>query len=256
VEIRPITGCTTLSVHLGNPCYAPCLTVVAFRTSPPCWRSSSRPALAVGRDLSALAAIYTAPTELALDAGPLRRGVRQVASCDRAGVIDDRERGIFLPAGDPGFELDYLAGTAHPCPRCSSTTSGYTSDDMNVHDYSGRPGQAHLSPELARRGHHVEHQYCASYTTGRGATERHGGDPESLWCVLSRWAPSLPATSPALSVGVSTRRMDKPIGRDARHHLIVEVAGVGDDQRARHPGTGVPGAFALAEYGEISTLGA
>ena len=36
-----------------------------------------------------------------------------------------------------------------------------------IHDYSGHPGQVHLSRELARRGHHVEHQYCASYTTGR-----------------------------------------------------------------------------------------
>jgi putative colanic acid biosynthesis glycosyltransferase WcaI len=49
-----------------------------------------------------------------------------------------------------------------------------------IHDYSGHPGQVHLSRELARRGHHVEHQYCASYTTGRGATERREGDPESF----------------------------------------------------------------------------
>ena len=49
-----------------------------------------------------------------------------------------------------------------------------------IQDYSGHPGQVHLSRELARRGHHVEHQYCASYTTGRGATERHEGDPESF----------------------------------------------------------------------------
>jgi colanic acid biosynthesis glycosyl transferase WcaI len=49
-----------------------------------------------------------------------------------------------------------------------------------VHDYSGHPGQVHLSRELARRGHHVEHQYCASYTTGRGATQRREGDPESF----------------------------------------------------------------------------
>ncbi|WP_428340885.1 glycosyltransferase family 4 protein [Mycobacterium sp.] len=47
-----------------------------------------------------------------------------------------------------------------------------------VHDYSGHPGQVHLSRELARRGHHVEHQYCASYTTGRGATDRRDDDPE------------------------------------------------------------------------------
>jgi colanic acid biosynthesis glycosyl transferase WcaI len=49
-----------------------------------------------------------------------------------------------------------------------------------IHDYSGHPGQLHLSRELARRGHQVEHQYCASYTTGRGATERRDGDPESF----------------------------------------------------------------------------
>ena len=49
-----------------------------------------------------------------------------------------------------------------------------------VHDYSGHPGQVHLSRELARRGHRVEHQFCSSYTTGRGATERRDGDPASF----------------------------------------------------------------------------
>jgi glycosyltransferase involved in cell wall biosynthesis len=49
-----------------------------------------------------------------------------------------------------------------------------------VHDYSGHPGQVHLSRELARRGHRVEHQFCASYTTGRGATERREGDPATF----------------------------------------------------------------------------
>lgn len=49
-----------------------------------------------------------------------------------------------------------------------------------IHDYSGHPGQIHLSRELARRGHDVEHQYCASYTTGRGATSRRDGDPETF----------------------------------------------------------------------------
>jgi colanic acid biosynthesis glycosyl transferase WcaI len=49
-----------------------------------------------------------------------------------------------------------------------------------IHDYSGHPGQLHLSRELARRGHHVEHQYCTSYTTGRGATQRRDADPESF----------------------------------------------------------------------------
>jgi glycosyltransferase involved in cell wall biosynthesis len=49
-----------------------------------------------------------------------------------------------------------------------------------VHDYAGHPGQVHLSRELARRGHVVEHQFCASLTTGRGATERRDGDPETF----------------------------------------------------------------------------
>ncbi len=49
-----------------------------------------------------------------------------------------------------------------------------------VHDYSGHPGQVHLSRELARRGHRVEHQFCSSYTTGRGATERRAADPETF----------------------------------------------------------------------------
>lgn len=49
-----------------------------------------------------------------------------------------------------------------------------------IHDYSGHPGQVHLSRELARRGHHVEHQFCASYTTGRGATERRDDDPATF----------------------------------------------------------------------------
>jgi colanic acid biosynthesis glycosyl transferase WcaI len=49
-----------------------------------------------------------------------------------------------------------------------------------IHDYSGHPGQVHLSRELARRGHQVQHQFCASYTTGRGATERREGDPATF----------------------------------------------------------------------------
>jgi glycosyltransferase involved in cell wall biosynthesis len=49
-----------------------------------------------------------------------------------------------------------------------------------IHDYAGHPGQVHLSREMARRGHTVEHQYCASYTTGRGATERREGDPATF----------------------------------------------------------------------------
>lgn len=49
-----------------------------------------------------------------------------------------------------------------------------------VHDFSGHPGQIQLSRELARRGHSVEHQFCTSYTTGRGATEIREGDSASL----------------------------------------------------------------------------
>ena len=47
-----------------------------------------------------------------------------------------------------------------------------------VHDYSGHPGQIHLSRELARRGHQVQHQYCDSYVTGRGATTRRADDSD------------------------------------------------------------------------------
>ena len=50
-----------------------------------------------------------------------------------------------------------------------------------VHDFAGHPGQLQLSRELARRGHEVEHQYCASIPTGRGATTRRKGDPESFF---------------------------------------------------------------------------
>lgn len=49
-----------------------------------------------------------------------------------------------------------------------------------VHDYSGHPGQIRLSRELARRGHHVQHQFCGSFVTGQGATQRRAGDPESF----------------------------------------------------------------------------
>jgi glycosyltransferase involved in cell wall biosynthesis len=49
-----------------------------------------------------------------------------------------------------------------------------------VHDFAGHPGQLQLSRELARRGHVVEHQFCASVPTGRGATTRREGDPESF----------------------------------------------------------------------------
>jgi colanic acid biosynthesis glycosyl transferase WcaI len=71
-----------------------------------------------------------------------------------------------------------LSGYQPATPHRSTGTT--TLLRLVVHDYSGHPGQVHLSRELARRGHYVEHQYCASYTTGRGATQRRDGDPESF----------------------------------------------------------------------------
>lgn len=49
-----------------------------------------------------------------------------------------------------------------------------------VHDFAGHPGPVQLSRELARRGHHVQHQFCASVMTGRGATTHRNGDPPSF----------------------------------------------------------------------------
>ncbi|MEN4472832.1 glycosyltransferase family 4 protein [Mycolicibacterium cosmeticum] len=49
-----------------------------------------------------------------------------------------------------------------------------------IHDFAGHPGQLQLSRELAARGHTVAHQYCASVTTGRGATSIQPGDPPTL----------------------------------------------------------------------------
>jgi glycosyltransferase involved in cell wall biosynthesis len=49
-----------------------------------------------------------------------------------------------------------------------------------VHDYSGHPGQAQLSRALARRGYQVTHQYCPSYTTGRGSLQHQPADPATL----------------------------------------------------------------------------
>ena len=49
-----------------------------------------------------------------------------------------------------------------------------------VNDFVGHPGQVQLSRELARRGHHVEHQFCASFTTGTGAMTRCDGDPDTF----------------------------------------------------------------------------
>lgn len=49
-----------------------------------------------------------------------------------------------------------------------------------VHDFAGHPGQLQLSRELARRGHIVEHQFCQSVTTGKGATSRRSNDPDTF----------------------------------------------------------------------------
>jgi len=45
-----------------------------------------------------------------------------------------------------------------------------------VHDFSGHPFQAQLSRELARRGHHVTHSYCAAYTGGKGNLTTQPGE--------------------------------------------------------------------------------
>ena len=61
-----------------------------------------------------------------------------------------------------------------------------------LHDYSGHPFQVQLSRELARRGHRVRHQYCSSYTTGKGAVQRLRDDPEGFSvepiCMASEFA--------------------------------------------------------------------
>ncbi|MDP9416419.1 MAG: glycosyltransferase family 4 protein [Actinomycetota bacterium] len=49
-----------------------------------------------------------------------------------------------------------------------------------VHDYSGHPFQLQLSRALARRGHDVRHQYCVSYTTGKGAVIKSASDPDAF----------------------------------------------------------------------------
>jgi colanic acid biosynthesis glycosyl transferase WcaI len=65
-----------------------------------------------------------------------------------------------------------------------------------VHDYSGHPFQLQLSRELAKRGHHVMHQYCTSYVTGKGAIARRPDDPDifsveplSMGGEFARYAP-------------------------------------------------------------------
>lgn len=49
-----------------------------------------------------------------------------------------------------------------------------------VHDFSGHPFQAQLSRELARRGHHVVHTFCAQLTTGQGALAPTPDDPPTI----------------------------------------------------------------------------
>ncbi len=47
-----------------------------------------------------------------------------------------------------------------------------------VHDYAAHPFPVELSRELARRGHHVNHAYCASLETGpRGSFKQQPEDP-------------------------------------------------------------------------------
>jgi colanic acid biosynthesis glycosyl transferase WcaI len=70
-----------------------------------------------------------------------------------------------------------------------------------IHDYSGHPGQVHLSRELARRGHVVEHQFCASYTSGRGATDRRDGDPDSFSVKALALKTEFKRYSPIIRVG-------------------------------------------------------
>lgn len=61
-----------------------------------------------------------------------------------------------------------------------------------MHDYSGHPFQVQLSRELAGRGHQVRHQYCSSYTTGKGAVESVTDDPDGFsvepHCMASEFA--------------------------------------------------------------------
>ncbi len=55
-----------------------------------------------------------------------------------------------------------------------------TGHRLVVHDYSGHPFQVQLSRELARRGHVVEHQYCASHLGGLGDMRLGPLDPPGL----------------------------------------------------------------------------
>ena len=52
--------------------------------------------------------------------------------------------------------------------------------NLVIHDYAGHPFQLQLSRELARRGYQVTHQYCISYTSGRGAVLRTAEDPDGF----------------------------------------------------------------------------
>lgn len=61
-----------------------------------------------------------------------------------------------------------------------SSTATARNANLVVHDYSGHPFQVQLSRELALLGHDVLHQFCSSYSTGRGAVSRQPGDPENF----------------------------------------------------------------------------
>ena len=73
------------------------------------------------------------------------------------------------PVDDVTIDLRARAGLAprfvHGAPR------------IVVHDFAGHPFQIDLSRALARRGHHVLHVYCDSYTSGKGRFEVGDDEP-------------------------------------------------------------------------------
>jgi colanic acid biosynthesis glycosyl transferase WcaI len=143
---------------------------------PQCWLSgpvhsgAGIPNLHLSGDYSYRKVRYESNTKLTVSYEPLsiqRIGLKVQSRPQTAEMLRGGQR--FSPGG---------AGLTVLSPH--SSPSQQADLRLVVHDYSGHPGQVHLSRELARRGHHVEHQFCASYTTGRGATERRDGDPESF----------------------------------------------------------------------------
>jgi hypothetical protein len=53
---------------------------------------------------------------------------------------------------------------------------------MNIvmHGYAGHLFKVQLSRQLARHGQRVTHQYCTSFTTGKGAVMRNTDDPDGF----------------------------------------------------------------------------